>query len=80
MTMYWYKKKDIKCKKWDFTTYSSSVTLPWQLISDSPHFLPILKKGYIFLPANEIDLLFFLTVKTNAGDVVSSIKLDFIEY
>ena len=43
-------------------------------------FFTILKKGYIFLPANEIDLLFFLTVKTNAGDVVSSIKLDFIEY
>ena len=57
-----------------------SVTFPRQLISDSPPFLPNLKKGYIFLPANEMDLLFFLTAKMNAGDVVSSIKLHFIEY
>ena len=69
------KKLDIESKKCDFTNYSSSVTLLWQLISDSRYFLPNLKKGYISLPANEIYLRFFLTTKTNAGDVVSSIKL-----
>ena len=44
------------------------------------YFLPSFKKGQLFLPGNKNDLFIFLIAKTNAGDVVSGIKLDFHEF
>ena len=34
-------------------------TDPGPLVSDSPPFLPSMKKSYLFLLANKIDLVFF---------------------
>ncbi len=53
------QKKRIYYNSLHFTTFFSSVSDPGQLVSDSPPFLPSLKKSYLFLLVNKIDLIFF---------------------
>ena len=74
------KKIKIFHKKLHLTTFFSSRNDPGQLVSDSPPFLPSLKKSHLFLLANKIDLIFFHAIKTSTDDVTSGIKLNSHEY